>query len=120
VKGAIAQLHADVALSGYGGGDLRSARAALRDESSLYALLLAYSDFGGCSRMIANTGTTTHRFDRVEVTLTRACRHLEQSAKLFTRATADSDPRALLAAGRDVQEAAPLLYRAMLQLDALQ
>jgi hypothetical protein len=119
IRGAVEQLHADVSLSAYGGADLRSARAALRDESSLYALLLAYSDFGGCSRMIANTGTATRRFDRVQVTLARACGHLEHSATLFTEATTESDAHALLAAGRDVQQAAPLLARAALQLDAL-
>ena len=115
-SGVIDQLRQDEALSSDGGTSLASARHALRDDSDLYALVLAYSDFGGCRSMVDNAGATTLRFRRVLDTLDEACVRLERAAALFTRSAARNDPEALIAASKEAQRAWPLLDRARLQL----
>jgi len=115
-SGVIDQLRLDENLSSAGDVNLASARRALHDDSDLYALVLAYSDFGGCRSMVDNVGTTKHRFRRVVTTLEQACIRLQRAATLFTRSAAENDPRALLAASLEAQRALPLLDRARLEL----
>jgi hypothetical protein len=117
--GFIDNLGDTLALSANGGSDLASARRALRDESDLYALVVAYTRFGGCQETLLNLGVPARRMRKVENTLTLACRRLERSSALFTQAVTGSDASALLAATQTALRASPLLYRAKAELDAV-
>lgn len=97
-------------------GTVADARRELHDESDLYVLLVAYTDFGGCGRMLSNTGASGPAARRADRVLDAACAHLERAAALFTRSTSDDDPRALVAAAGEAQRAWPLLNRATLLL----
>ena len=113
--GLVAQLRSDELLTADGTSNLAAARHALHDDSELYVLLVAYSDFGGCLQMLANTGgATTDR--QVAHTLRDACAFLARSAALFTRSAGGDDAHTLLAAAREAQRAWPLLDRAALAL----
>jgi len=101
------------------GSDAASARIALHNESDLYALLVAYTLFGGCEETLRNVGTPSARLREVDRTLESACRPLERAATLFTLAVKSSDPRPLLAATRTALLASPLLSRAQAELDAV-
>jgi hypothetical protein len=111
----IAQLRNDVALTSVAGETRADARAALESDSNLYALLVAYDDFGVCRGMVASTASDA-RAARVTTALTSACRHLERASALFTRATTKGEPAALLAAGLEARRASPWLVRASLEL----
>jgi hypothetical protein len=113
--GVIDQLRADT-LAADDGHSVASARAALRDESRLYGLLVAYSDFGGCRHMVRALGSPPPAFGRSAATLDRACNDLARAAALFTRAASSTNARALVAAARSVRAAVPLLDRADLEL----
>jgi hypothetical protein len=113
--GVIEQLRAD-AVAASDGDTVRSARAALRDESRLYGLVVAYTDFGGCRHMAGTIGETPAGFGVTATALADACVDLQRAAALFTRAAAHTDPRALVAAARAVRAAEPFLLRAALQL----
>ena len=113
--GVIDQLRAD-AVAASDGDSISSARAALHDESRLYGLLVAYSDFGGCRHMVGSVGAAPPGYRRVDATLARACANLERAAVLFTRAASTSDAPALVAASRALLVAEPLLERAELEL----
>jgi len=110
--GALLQLHEDVAATSTGGDSLAAARRALRDESDLYALVMAYADLGGCSSMIRNLGAPPE----LEARLALPCGPLERAAGAFTQATSHSDPRALLRASRLATRADRLLVRALATL----
>ncbi|HZT15054.1 MAG TPA: hypothetical protein VFA19_03830 [Gaiellaceae bacterium] len=113
--GLVAQLRSDEVLTANGTSSLAAARHALHDDSDLYVLLVAYSDFGGCPQMLANTGGALA--DRsLAPTLRSACDFLARSAALFTRSAGGDDPHTLLAAAREAQRAWPLLDRAALEL----
>jgi hypothetical protein len=114
-SGVIDLLRSD-AVDASDGDTMASARAALRDESRLYGLLVAYGDFGGCRHMTAALGTTPPGLDGVTAKLGRACADLQRASALFTRAASQSDAPALVAASRAVQAATPLLERAELEL----
>jgi hypothetical protein len=114
-SGVIDQLRADT-VAADDGHSVGSARAALRDESRLYGLLVAYSDFGGCRHMVRALGNPPPAFRRPAATLERACASLRRAAALFTRAASATNARALVAAAHAVGVAAPLLDRAELQL----
>ncbi len=116
-SGLIGQLQAD-AVAASDGDTRSSARSALHDESRLYGLLVAYSDFGGCRHMVGAAGAPPPSLRDVQATLARACAGLQRAAGLFTRAAARSDPGALVAAARGVRVAAPLIERAALELRA--
>ena len=117
--GVIDQLNTDVAAVAPAGADLATARHSLRDLSDLYGLLVAYTDFGGCNKMVGGTGNAPPGFARVVMELARACSGFERGAALFTRAASGSgDARALIAASKQVKAAAALLYRATLALAA--
>ena len=113
--GVIDQLRSDT-VAASDGDSISSARAVLHDESRLYGLLVAYSDFGGCRHMVAAVGDPPLGFRVVAATLARACTRLQHAAALFTRAASRSDAAALFAASRAVAVAAPLLERAELEL----
>jgi hypothetical protein len=113
-SGVIDQLDQDVSVATPAGIDLTAARAALRNESDLFGLLIAYSDFGGCNKMVAAIGEAPPHFRVVVRQLTVACARFERGAALFTRAASKRDARALLAASRQIKAAAALLYRATL------
>jgi hypothetical protein len=117
-SGVLDQLSEDLDAASGGGATVSSARRALHDESTLYGLLLSYTDFGGCNTMVADVGRPAAQFRPVERTLRLACVRLQRAATLFTRAASHTDPHALLAASRQAARASPLLYRATLQLAA--
>jgi hypothetical protein len=110
--GALTQLQQDVTATSVGGTTRADAAHALADTSDLFGLLVAYSDLGGCRAMIA--ATTAPPLEAVK--LARPCRHLQRAAALFTRATARSDPDALVRAGREARLAEPQLVRALADL----
>src|SRR5439155_19517443 len=118
MAGLIDQLHGDVTISTAEGSSLASARKALRNPADLVAMLVAYTDFGSCRKMVRNTGNPASRFGRVEATIDSACAVLERASTLFTDAATRSDPQALLAAARVTGKATPFLYRAKVELDA--
>jgi hypothetical protein len=118
--GVVEQLRRDVTLTQVTGQTLATAGGALRDDSALYVLLLAYSDFGGCDRMVGQAGDAPPSTPQLQRTLSATCRRLQAAAKLFTRATKNDDAHALLAASREASAASPLLVRARLQLAAAQ
>ena len=116
--GVIDQLERDVLLARSGGNTLRAARQALNDDSNLYTILVAYTDFGGCNHMVSAAGTPVERFARVQRTLATACALFQQAAGLFTQAVTRHDARALLAASRMTRRASPLLARAKSELES--
>jgi hypothetical protein len=115
--GVIDELERDVLLAGSGGDTMLAARHALHDQSNLYTILVAYTDFGGCNHMVFTAGTPAPRFALVERTLSTACTLLQHAAVLFTRAVTRHDARALLTATRTTLLASPLLLRAKAELD---
>jgi hypothetical protein len=117
-SGVIDQLDEDVSVATPAGVDLAAARRALRNESDLFGLLIAYSDFGGCNKMVAGVGEAPKRYRAVVRQLTAACGRFERGAQLFTDAASQHDARALVAASRQIKAAAVLLYRATLRFAA--
>jgi hypothetical protein len=114
----IGELRRDVDLGTGGDDTLASARRTLRNTSSLYTLVVAYTDFGGCRHMVAAIGAPAPRFGAVRRALDAACARFERAASLFTQATTSGNPRALRAAMRLVLSALPLLARAEAELGA--
>jgi hypothetical protein len=106
---ALRQLTQDVAATAVAGDSLVEARRALHDESRLYALVVAYTDLGGCTAMMRNVGAPP----ALEAELVRPCPPLTRAAASFAAATTGSNPRALLRAGRDAELALPLLVDAL-------
>ena len=108
----VQQLRVDIATAAVGGTTENAAAGALRDTSALYALLVAYSDLGGCRQMVSSAGPPA----RVARALARACRHLERASALVARATQHSEPAALVRATHEIALAQPALVRAMLAI----
>ena len=117
-SGVIDQLNTDVSTVAPAGTGLPAAKRSLRDLSELYGLLVAYTDFGGCDRMVGGIGTAPRHFAAVVTDLERACVRFQDAAGLFTRAASVHDAPALLAASRQVKVASALLYRATLAFAA--
>jgi len=117
-SGVIDQLSNDVSVVASAGRSRQAARRALHDESDLFALLVAYTDFGGCNKMVAAAGGPPPRFRRVETALELACRHFSDAAELFTRAASETDAESLLRASRQVRLASAALYQASLRFAA--
>jgi hypothetical protein len=114
-RGVVEQLRGDViAVSGF--DRVGAARAGLEDDSQLYGLLVAYTDFGGCRHMTAAVGVAPAGRVRVVQLLERACTHLRRADVLFTRAVARTEPRLLVAATREAVAAVPPLDAADLAL----
>jgi hypothetical protein len=114
-RGIVKQLRGDViAVAGF--DRLGAARAGLADDSQLYGLLVAYTDFGGCLHMTAAVGVQPAGKERVVRLLHRACAHLRRADSLFTRAVARSAPRLLVGATREAVAAVPALDAADLAL----
>jgi hypothetical protein len=114
-SGVIDQLRSDT-VAAADGDSPQSARAALHDESRLYGLLVAYSDFGGCRHMTRTLGDAPNGFGSTASTLARACARLQHASALFTQAASNNDAPALVAAAHAVRAAEPLLERAELEL----
>jgi len=108
----VQQLRVDIATAAVGGTTTAGAAKALRDTSDLYALLVAYSDLGGCRQMVSSTSAPIP----VARALAPACRHLERASALFARAAQRSDPAALVRASHELALAEPALVRAMLAI----
>jgi hypothetical protein len=115
----IGDLQADILLSTRGGDDVASARRAMQTEGDVYLLLVAYGLFGDCGQKVEQLGTPNARLQQVRRTLAAACRHLERSASLFTRAMTGSQPAALVAATQTALRVTPLLERAKSELAAV-
>jgi hypothetical protein len=108
----VQQLRVDIATAAVGGTTPAAAAKALRDTSDLYALLVAYSDLGGCNKMVASAAAPS----RVARSFAPACGHLQHAAELFARATQHSDAAALVRATHETGLAEPSLVRAMLAI----
>lgn len=115
----VRQLQSDIAATQVAGGTEAAARAALRDDSSLYGLLVSYSDFGGCREMVAAAGVMPRTGAGVGRSVVAGCRHLERASSLFTAAVKTDDGASLLAAGREAGRALPLLVDATVELKSV-
>jgi hypothetical protein len=93
-----------------------AARAALRDDSRLYVLLVAFDDLGGCRHMRSALGRRPAGAAAADRFLGRACVHAVRAASLFMRAVARDDPDALVGAAREARAAIPFLEQAELAL----
>jgi hypothetical protein len=114
-RGVVQQLRNDIlAVSGF--DDVAAARRGLDDESQLYGLLVAYTDFGGCRHMAAAVGVEPPGRAPVVRLLHRVCARLQRADALFTRAVARKAPRLLVGATRQAVAAVPLLDAATLAL----
>lgn len=109
---ALRQLAQDVAATAAAGDSLGDARGALHDESQLYALVMAYTDLGGCTAMIHNVGAPP----ALEGQLVKPCAPLTRAAASFATATSRSNAQALLRANRDAGRALPLLVHALAEV----
>ncbi len=92
------------------------AAQALRDESSLYAALVVFTDFGGCRHMIGALGSVPRPFVHANAQLQTACSVLRRAAALFTRAVSRSSISVMQAAIDTAQRALVPLDRAGLAL----
>jgi hypothetical protein len=104
-QGAVVQLRDDVLVAV--GID---AEQAVRNESSLYAALVVFTDFGGCRHMIGALGAVPRRFVGADAQLGVACAQLRRAAALFTRAVSRSSVGLM-------KEAIETAQRALLPLD---
>jgi hypothetical protein len=115
----VQQLQHDITVSATGGSNLATARRAVADSDAVYVLLVAYGDFGDCNRELAAAGTPSKHGRAAAALIVSACRPLQRSAALFERAMRRNDARALLAATETSATAAPILVRALAELEAL-
>ncbi len=114
-RGVVEQLRADVvAVSGY--DRVGAARVGLRNESQLYGLLVAYTDFGGCRHMVAAVGIEPPSLAGVVHSMQRACVHLQRADLLFTHAVARRAPPLLVTATREALAAVSSIDAAALAL----
>jgi len=111
-------LQRDLDLSTSGGATVAAARHSLHDGSTLYTILVAYTDFGGCDHMVASAGPPPPRFAKTDRALRAACVPFERAAGLFARATKSSNAHVLLAATRTALKGSPPLEQAKLDLAA--
>ena len=116
---AIGQLRNDVSQTQLIGGAPGADQEALRDESTLYALLIAYSDLAGCRHIVASAGSPPPHAVAIGSALGSACVHLERAASLFTRAATNRDGRPLAVATHEARRALPALVRAAAALARL-
>ncbi len=93
-----------------------TARIALHNDSQLYGLLVAYTDFGGCAHMVAALGAEPQQFGAARRLLALACKRLRVADSDFTHAVAHNDPRLLVRANTAAQRSLAPLERAQLAL----
>jgi hypothetical protein len=108
----VSELQSDLFLSAAGGANLATARRALRDQSDIYTMLVAYNLFGDCNRELGNVGVPARQAEPVVTLIVSACGRLERATSLFQTAMTREDPAVLLAATRTAATAAPLLAEA--------
>jgi hypothetical protein len=113
----IHQLRSDIAATQVAGATPASAREALRNESDVYALLVAYTDLAGCHSMVVAAGASTPVTRHVDRLLASACVHAERASTFFTRAIRSRSGSVLLAGAREARRALPALVRAAVALD---
>src|SRR5439155_27310136 len=89
----IGQLRNDAAQTQLIGTTPLAAREALRDESALYALLVAYSDLAGCRHIGASAGGAPPGAARIDLPPGAAAPHLEPASSPFTLAATDDRAR---------------------------
>ncbi len=89
------------------------------DESDVYALLVAYTDLGGCHRMVVAAGTSTPATERVDRLLASACGHAERASTFFTRAVRTESGDASARGAREARRSLPGLVRAAAALDTV-
>src|SRR3954468_4465199 len=107
-RGVVDQLRGDiVAVAGF--DRFAAARKGLDDDSELYGLLVAYTDFGGCRHMTAAVGAEPPGQTRVVRLLRGACAFLGRAEGLFTRAVKERKPSLLVGATREATAAVPAL-----------
>jgi hypothetical protein len=112
-------IDSEIVLSTAGGANRATARQALRSDSAVYTMLVAYTFFGDCSRELARTGTPSARGEAVVGLLVSACGRVVHAAALFQEAMTRNRVGPLLAAGRASLAVEPLVARAREQLAAL-
>ena len=108
----VSTLEKDVLLSAYGGANVATARRALSDSSDLYAMVIAYTDFGGCGKVVDSFGHPGPADEASIAAIASACAQLQRAAAIFRRAMVGNSPKILLAATRASLAAEPLLLRA--------
>jgi hypothetical protein len=114
-RGVVQQLRDDIlAVSGF--DDVAAARRGLRDDSQMYGLLVAYTDFGGCRHMAAAVGVEPPGRAHVVRLLHQACARLQRAETLFTRAVERKAPQLLVGATRQAVAAVPALDAATVEL----
>lgn len=114
-RGVAQQLQGDVvAIAGL--DRVPVARRALHDDSQLYGLLVAYTDFGGCAHMVAALGAEPLRLASARRQLTIACSRLRVAGAFFTHAVARNDPQLLVRATNAAERSLAPLQRAQLAL----
>ena len=113
--GVVSQLRSDVVeISAV--DSVPAARRALHDDSQLYAILIVFSDVGGCNHMVAALGAAPPERARVVPQFDAACAHLGRASKLFTRGVADTKPTVLVAAAHEALASLVPLDQAALAL----
>jgi len=105
----LTQLHGDVTSAELGGTTSVAAGRAIRNTSTLFALLIAYTDLTACRQMIAGVDAPSPDADA----LVRPCGDLQRASSLFTRAVTASDPASLVRATLLADRADPQLVRAL-------
>jgi hypothetical protein len=114
-NGVVKQLRGDVVqISAV--DSVPAARRALHDDSQLYAILIVFSDVGGCSHMVAALGTAPPARAHAVPQFDAACTHLGRASKLFTRAVTRTSPKVLVNAAHEALASLPPLDRAALEL----
>jgi hypothetical protein len=114
----IGTLQRDLDLSTSGGSTIAAARHALHDDSAIYTILVAYTDFAGCAHMVASTGAPPPQFVKADEALHRACATFERAAGLFDRATKSANAHRLLQATLTALRGSPPLEQAAQDLQA--
>ena len=109
----VQQLRVDIATAAVGGTTPVAAAEALRNTSDLYALLVAYSDLGGCHQMVRSAATACAGRPRIRARVppSRAgvprCSRGRRSAPIRRRSSR---------ATHEIGLAEPALVRAMLAI----
>ena len=109
----VQQLRVDIATAAVGGTTTDAAATALRNTSDLYALLVAYSDLGGCRQMVSSAAPPSRvaRALRARVSAISSarppCSHGRRSTPIRRRSSARPTRSGL---------AQPALVRAMLAI----